>query len=403
MLMRAKMFFSAILIFGIIFTYAQNPEPIPGQYIVTLKENAAKPVVKQQKKNTNREQKEKDNKVVRDKNLAKVKEVRDRKNIPQSAIKAEYADVLCGFAAKLSNEEVNNLKSDPDVEGVYQDYLVTLNLPAPSPEPTDLTTSSEYTNCAISMAGGAVNSSAKGTWIWILDTGIDPNHTDLNVQTNATYAKSFITGQTWVDGHSHGTHCAGIAAAKMNAVGMVGVSAGAKVVPVKVLSNSGSGAWSGLISGLNHVAMYDIANDVVSMSLGGYGYTNCENANPTLRDAVRNLGAAGTWVVMAAGNDGGDAALNLPGCINGTRVFTVGSISCSRGCSSFSNFNGNVVDWVANGEGVYSTIPGGGYGYKTGTSMACPVVAGVIHARGGAPVIGGTVSCKGSTFKIAKR
>ncbi len=253
------------------------------------------------------------------------------------------------------------------------------------------------------MAGGAVNSSTKSTWIWILDTGIDPNHSDLNVQTNATYAKSFVTGQTWADGHSHGTHCAGIAAAKMNGAGMVGVSAGGKVVPVKVLSNTGSGSWSGLISGLNHVAMYDIANDVVSMSLGGYGYSNCENSNPSLRDAIRNLGNAGTWVVMAAGNDGGDAALNLPGCINGTRVFTVGSISCSKACSSFSNFKAGVVDWVANGESVYSTIPGGGYGYKTGTSMACPAVAGIIHARGGAPVSGGTVSCKGSTINIARR
>jgi subtilisin family serine protease len=95
--------------------------------------------------------------------------------------------------------------------------------------------------------------------------------------------------------------------------------------------------------------------------------------------------------------------MNLPGCINGTRVYTVGSISCSKACSYFSNFNGGVVDWVANGESVYSTIPGGGYGYKTGTSMACPVVAGIVHARGGAPVSGGTVTCKGATIKIAKR
>ena len=401
--MKFKFFLSIILIFKIIYVYAQKPEPIPGQYIIALKKNAAKPVVKQQKKNNNRDQKEKDNKEARDKNLAKIREIHQKKNIPQSAIKAEFADVLCGFAAKLSDSEVNSLKQDPDVEGVYQDYVVSLNLPANGPTPTDITTSSEYSNCATTLAGGAINTSSKGTWIWILDTGIDPNHPDLNVQTSSTYAKSFIDGQSWVDGHSHGTHCAGIAAAKMNGVGMVGVSAGAKVVPVKVLSNSGSGSWSGLISGLNHVAMYDIANDVVSMSLGGYGYTNCENVNPTLRDAIRNLGAAGTWVVMASGNDGANAALNLPGCINGTRVYTVGSISCAKTASSFSNFSGNVVDWVAVGESVYSTIPGGGYGYKTGTSMATPVVAGIIHARGGAPVSGGVVNCKGTNVNIGRR
>lgn len=398
-----KILLSVGLILGILFTYAQKPEAIPGQYIVTLKEKAAKPVVKQQKKNKDRMQKEKDNKAAREKNLAKIKEIKQKKNIKESAVISEFADVLVGFSAKLSENEVKSLKEDPDIEGVYQDFKVMLGPIVSEVTPSDVNVSTQYSTCAISKAGGPIDGSNKYTWIWILDTGIDLDHPDLNVQTSSYYAKSFISGQGVDDGHGHGTHCAGIAAAKNNGVGVIGISAGAKVVPVKVLSNTGSGSWTSVISGLNHVAIYDIPNDVVSMSLGGYGYPNCENTNPTLRDAIRNLGLAGTWVCMAAGNDYADASLNSPGCINGTKVITVGSIDCNNACSSYSNFHAAIVDWVAVGRSVYSTYKNGGYATLSGTSMATPVVAGIIHSKAAAPASAGTVSCKGASYKIAKR
>lgn len=412
-----------------------QPKPIPGQYIVLLKE---KPVVLQQKRNVNREQKVLDNKLIRDKNILKLKSVQTKRSIKPTSIVNEFGDVLVGFTAKMNKDEFDNMKTDPDVAGVYQDYVVELGPSEPEKNPTDVGMinpesenpnaivysgpnlnsfeqaidntyvnhgflPAQYVSCAITMAGGFVDGSAKSTWIWILDTGINLTHPDLNVQTNPTFAKSFISGQTIEDGKGHGTHCAGIAAAKNNAIGVVGVSAGAKVVPVKVLNNAGSGSFSTVLAGLNHVAMYDIPGDVVSMSLGGYGYTNCENAMPVLRDAVRNLGTAGTYVCIAAGNDYGDAAKCLPGCINGTRVYTIGCINCSKMCCDFSNFNGNVVDWVAVGQSVYSTYKSGGYATLSGTSMSTPVVAGIIHARNAPPVSGGTVTCKGVVYKIAHR
>lgn len=401
--MKLKVLLTALLAAGFVAASAQPPKIIPGQYIVILKESAAKPVVLQQQKSTNREQKASLNKQIRDKNLAVVRGVYQKYKIAQSSIKAEYADLLCGFAAKLTTDEVAKLKADILIESIYPDYEIQMAPPVYE-EPSHTGITSQQITCAVTTAGGYLDGSGKSTWIWILDTGIDGSHPDLNVQTNSPFAVSFITGQTWADGKGHGTHCAGIAAARNNNIGVVGVSAGAKVVPVKVLDNTGHGTFSSLIAGLNHVSIYDIPNDVVSMSLGGCCIvSNCETYLPALRDIIQHLGNAGTWVVMAAGNDFGDAGRNSPGCINGTRVYTIGSVSCNKVASDFSNFNPSVVDWVAVGEEVYSTLPGGGYGKKSGTSMATPVVAGIIHARGAAPVSGGTVNCDGNNYPIAHR
>ncbi|OWY21527.1 peptidase S8 [Sphingobacteriales bacterium UPWRP_1] len=396
---------AAAVIFSLQFTNAQNgPLPIPGQYMVLLTPKAAKPVIEQQKNSIDRKQKEQLNRLVRQANLSKVKDVAAKAKLNTAAVIAEYADVVVGFTAKLTNAEVTRLKANPDVAGVYPDYRIQLEANSITPEcMPEAAFRAQTTTCAITKAGGPVNGAGKPTWIWILDTGIDLTHPDLNVQTDATYAKSFISGQTVNDGHGHGTHVAGIAAAKNNTIGVVGVSSGATVVPVKVLANSGSGSFTQILQGVNHVAQYDIAGDVVNMSLGSYPVLNCENANPALRDAIRALGNAGTFVVIAAGNDAGNANLSIPGCINGTKIYTVGSITCSNTCSSFSNWGTPAVDWVAVGSDVYSTYKGGAYATMSGTSMAAPVVAGIIHSKTGAPVSAGNVICGGTSNKIAKR
>jgi len=406
-----KTFLLSIVIFSILFSvqsvFAQpEPQIIPGQYIVILKESAARGVIFQQTPAANdRARKFQLNHTTRQANLATVRKITTQTAINPANILAQYADVTVGFAAKLSDANLRALKTNPDVAGIYPDYAVSVSYSA-----TAASECSDYgsyraqvTTCAITKAGGFANGAGKPAWIWILDTGIDLTHPDLNVQTNATYAKSFIAGPNVKDLNGHGTHVAGIAAAKNNTIGVVGVSAGATVVPVKVLANSGTGAFSAILSGLNHVAQHDIQGDVVNLSIGAYPIANCENSNPAIRNAIKALGNAGTHVVMASGNNAGNATFNFPGCVNGVKVYTVGSITCSNTCSGFANWGAPPLDWVAVGSDVYSTYKSGGYATLSGTSMAAPVVAGIIHARGGAPVSAGNVICGGAVKKIAKR
>jgi subtilisin family serine protease len=440
--MKKNLLLSAIAVLTSILLYGQTP--VVGEYIVILKESYAKPVIKTQMRNNDRKIKVQLNKTERDKVFIKTKAIQNRRNIKASSVRFEYADVIAGFSAKLSEAEKVSLENDPDVEGVYQDYYVKLapitieqnppgvgyiksnkianneseqTLSGPTaPLAIDNTANNitktglpaQTTPCGITKAGGFVNGSAKDAWIWILDSGIDLDHPDLNVMTDAFYAKSFVPGAaTANDDQGHGTHVAGIAAAKNNTIGVVGVSAGATVVPVKVLNNTGVGQWSWIIAGLNHIAANDYPGDVVNISIGEFGILNCENSYPALRDAIRNLGTAGTYVVMASGNDNGDAIQSRPGCIDGTKVYTVAAISCANTCYADANFNRSdrsfPVDWVAVGVNVYSTYLNGGYATMTGTSMAAPHVAGIIHARGGAPLSAGLKTCDGRSYKIAKR
>ena len=389
-------------LFSFIALMGQDARAIPGEYIVKIKATSIKPLIQQVQdiSRTDREANFKNSSQLRDRVESQLDEIAKRNGV--SRISQKFVDATVAFhLTDLSQDLANRLMKDPDVEAVVPNFLYTIpKLPIEFPK-----LSTQQTPCAITSAGGFVDGSAKSTWIWILDTGIDTDHPDLNVQISPTFARSFIAGETIEDGNGHGTHVAGIAAAKNNLFGSVGVSAGAKVVPVKVLNNAGSGSWAALLNGLNHVAMYDIPGDVINMSLWGYPTTNCENSNPALRDAMRNLGLAGTFVVTISGNAGDCAGSSkaLPGCINGTNIFTVASMTCEKACSAFSNWGNPSVDWVAVGSNVYSTFKDGGYATLSGTSMASPVVAGIIHARGGAPLSAGNITCCNGTYRIAKR
>ena len=199
----------------------------------------------------------------------------------------------------------------------------------------------------------------------ILDSGVDYTHPDL--------APNYVAlGYDWVNGdndpmddYGHGTHCAGILAAKTNnSVGIAGV-AQVRIMAEKVLDQNGVGydAWAanGIIHATNKGAK------IISMSLGGY------TVSETLQYAVRYAYDHGVLLVAAAGNEGRDLK-NYPAAYD--EVIAVGATDQLDLRASFSNY-GDWLELVAPGVEIYSLLPGNSYFSASGTSMACPHVSGV--------------------------
>jgi subtilisin len=217
-----------------------------------------------------------------------------------------------------------------------------------------------------------------GIKVAILDTGI-ANHPDLSVSGGVC----FVPGSTsYNDLHSHGTHCAGIVAARNNLFGVVGVAPRAILYAVKVLSDSGSGMSSWIIAGLDWCTRNGIK--VASMSLGGTNPPSVAYAT-----AIKRCQDRGVTVVVASGNSYdtsfpwvcSPANSIMPGFPNASPI-AVGSVDNRCMIAGSSSRGGQTNIWnqvtcVAPGVRVNSTVPGGGYGLKSGTSMACPHVAGL--------------------------
>ena len=210
---------------------------------------------------------------------------------------------------------------------------------------------------------------------WIIDTGIDLDHGDLNVDN--TNGVTFVPRtSTPEDDNGHGTHCAGTVAAIDNTIGVVGVAAGAKVVPVKVLDKRGSGAMSTILAGVDYVFAKGVAGDVANMSLGGGIYE-------PLDLAVIALGGKGIFVSLAAGNESTDANTKSPARANGPNVYTVSACDINDTWAYFSNYGNPPIDYCAPGVSIYSTYKGGAYTTMSGTSMAAPHVAGLLLLTNG--------------------
>jgi subtilisin family serine protease len=209
-----------------------------------------------------------------------------------------------------------------------------------------------------------------GAVVGVADTGVDLTHPDL--LDNLVQGRDFV-GDVAVhnprDAHGHGTHVAGTIAAAMNGTGVVGVAPEAKIMPLRVLSDSGSGTTADVAEGFAWAG--DNGADVVNASLQGTA--------PSLAQRQAIADHPNTLYVVAAGNNARDLDVDWGGypCeYPEANVLCVGSIAENGTQSSFSNQGAVSVDLHAPGSSILSTYLNNGYATMSGTSMASPHAAG---------------------------
>lgn len=286
-------------------------------------------------------------------------------HISTTSLRSSFAGETSGFVADLADTELSRLKSDSDINMIEPDRVIALG------------------NCFSVVAPWLVTwninkvgyGDGTGKTAWVIDTGIDFAHPDLN--TNAARSKSFISGQaSATDENGHGTHVAGIIGAKNNNFGVLGVASGATLISLRVLDKNGEGALSNIIQALAYVSANGRAGDVVNMSLGEDGVSNI------LDQQVTSVANKGIFIAIAAGNDHQPASQSSPARVNGPNIYTVSAIDSTGKFASFSNYGNDVVDYAAPGVKIVSTYLNNRYATMSGTSMAAPHVAGLLLLKG---------------------
>lgn len=301
----------------------------------------------------------------------------------------KYHHVLNGFAADLSPAELESIKKDPRVVGVFPDSAIE-----PQGQPN---------NTGLRRIGGGIYNEGLGAplRIAVLDTGVMNSHPDLTgVVAGGTSCIPSEPNSHHTDVNGHGTQIAGIIAARDNNFGMMGFLPEAKIISVKVLKNDGIGSVSSLICGLDYVAANSHLNGgsirVANLSIGyDLGHTSDNNCGYTIYDPLHKAACrardAGVTLVVAAGNSylGMNVATWSPAGYDDA-VITVGAMADTDGKKgglgpnssngeeddskrSSSNY-GSIVDIIAPGEEINTTQNTGGYGLFSGTSAATPFV-----------------------------
>jgi len=291
-------------------------------------------------------------------------DVLTRNSISASVVKEVFAGEPGGFIAELNEEQAARLAADPNVKAIEHDRIIKLGGCFTVAEPRLIT----WNVNRVGYGDGT------GKTAWIIDTGIDMDHPDLNV--DAARSKSFISGKTPDDENGHGTHVAGIIGGKNNAIGVLGVASGASLVSLRVLDETGEGTLSAIVQALSYINTNGKAGDVVNMSLGE------DTLSAVLNLQVQNTSNRGIYFAIAAGNDGQPANKFSPANANGTNIFTVSAIDSLDNFASFSNYGNDVVDYAAPGVHILSTFFNNRYAYLSGTSMATPHVAGLLLLKG---------------------
>jgi subtilisin len=212
----------------------------------------------------------------------------------------------------------------------------------------------------------------EGVKVAIIDTGIDYTHPELD--NNYAGGIDYVNDDNDpMDDDGHGTHCAGIVAAEADGVGVVGVAPDAKLYAVKVLDADGSGYVSDVIAGIGWAV--ENGTDVISMSLSGR-FSNIyleEACDAAYEDGIVLVAAAGNFKAPRGNGQYAETTVEYPAAYDS--VIAISATDISDTIAWFSS-GGSEVELAAPGKDIYSTVLDGEYAIHSGTSMACPHVAG---------------------------
>ena len=301
-------------------------------------------------------------------------------------------------------DAVGRYKASSAVEYAEPDFIRYADQTTTDPQPSNPPTETSYTDGTLwglnntGQNSGTIDADVDGPEAWntgggasgvvvaVIDSGVDYNHPDLkqNIWTNPDTSAPDVHGYDFynndadpMDDNGHGTHVSGTIAGENNGAGVVGVNWTAKIMPLKFLGSTGSGPTSGAISALDYAVAHGAK--LSNNSWGGGGY------DKSLYDAISRANTNGSLFVAAAGNggsdgvgDNNDTTPHYPSSYTLDNIIAVASTTRTDSLSSFSNYGSTSVDLAAPGSSIYSTLPGGTYGSKSGTSMATPHVSGAL-------------------------
>lgn len=270
------------------------------------------------------------------------------------------------YVLHIDDQEAATLRNIKGVLAVEPDRYLSINACFSVLEPKLVTWNVDK----VGFADGTTKTA------WILDTGIDLDHPDLNV--DKTRSKSFNEGETSAeDNNGHGTHIAGIIGAKNNSIGTLGVASGATIVGLKILDENGEGLLSVALKALAFVKGNAKAGDAVNISMG------LEDVSDILEREIKAIADKGIYVVIAAGNEGRPANNFSPARTAGKNIYTITAVDSTNHFAAFSNYGNDVVDYAAPGVKILSTYKDGKYAIMSGTSMAAPHVTGLLLINNG--------------------
>ncbi|HVT00906.1 MAG TPA: S8 family serine peptidase [Patescibacteria group bacterium] len=281
-----------------------------------------------------------------------------------------------------------DLANTPEIEAVGADYIFKNQQTVPN----DPYFNQQWDMVKIGMPQAwSLTKGSNSVVAAVVDTGIDYNHPDF-VGRTIIKGKDFSTCNQYIDNgdtvtcasvkspdddpmddHSHGTHIAGtIGAMTNNGVGVAGMNWNVTLMAVKAMNAQGEGEVTDIMKAMKYAA--DNGANIINLSL--IAPVPC--GDPTVvgyQDTIDYVVSKNVYVVAAAGNSNQDVATTAPPSCNNVTV--VGSVDPNDQKASDSNW-GSKVDIAAPGVSIYSTLPNGGYGYKSGTSMAAPHVVGAV-------------------------